>query len=371
MKVGLKRFRIRMVLITTLTAAASAVAQEVPEDPEAKVPEAAETPLPPPLPPAADATNYLPDKPSPEGHPCQVRDSTQLDAWIDRVQSSLYRITCSSSTWFDGLFGDGRYDREYRATNGNVTMGGFWSQRDGIDKVLRFRARMYFPQISDKFHAFIGRVDTDEFVTESKSDAYGLPGAFRRNVNDSTLVGLGYNESFEKNGSFDAGTGVHIRFPLNPYVKGSYRYAKPMGESNLLRLRETIFWENIEGFGTTTRIDWDHVVSDHNLLRWSNSGTVSQITDGLRWNSSVTFYQVISASKRSVFAYEGGLSGSTDSDVPLTNYGITVLYRQSVWRSWLLIELRTGVDWPRYGLGEPRRSNLNAGLSFELNYGRQ
>jgi len=372
MMVGLKRFRLATVLATALIASVSAAAQETPRTPDisepSDPPETAEVPVPEI---DNDATNSLPPTPVQEGHPCQVRDNDQLSAWIDRVHSSLYRITCSSSTWFDSLFGSGRYDQEYRATNGNVTLGALWSQRDGVGKLVRFRARMYFPRLSDRFHAFIGRVDPDEFVTESKNDIYGLPRAFDRNLNDSVLLGLGYNEPLQKGGSFDADTGVHLQFPLDPYVKGSYRYARPISERDLLHIRETLFWENIEGFGTTARADLDHVISDHYLLRWSSSGTFSEKSEGLRWNSGITLYHVVSTTKQSTFAYETTISGSTQSEVPLTDYGVNVFYRQSVWRTWLMLQLRTGIDWPRYSLSESRHSNLSAGLAFEMNYGRK
>src|SRR5690242_9442871 len=33
-------------------------------------------------------------------------DETSGDAVIDRIRSRLYRLTCSSASWFDGLFGN-------------------------------------------------------------------------------------------------------------------------------------------------------------------------------------------------------------------------------------------------------------------------
>jgi hypothetical protein len=316
------------------------------------------------------ATTNVPASDQPAAPVCE--DHREYKAWIDHLNSDLFKLTCSTSSWFDGLFGSRRYDQEYRQSNGNVTAGGIWSQRDGIDRVLRFHARLYLPQLSERFHAFIGRVDREEFVSESKGqEIYGLPKAFGRNIDDSTLLGLGYNEPLQKHGSFDADAGVHLEFPLDPYVKGSYRYAHPVGDSNLMRFRETVFWENSQGFGTTTRVDWDHVISDHHLLRISGTGTFSESTIGLGWDSSATLYHVISTANQSAFAYEFSISGSTSSDVPLTDYGVTVIYRQSVWRTWLMLELRTGVDWPRYTLDESRRSNFNAGLAFEMRYGNK
>src|SRR4051794_15712630 len=76
---------------------------------------------------------------------CAVDDSSH--ALIDRLHDNLFKLTCSSVTWFDGLFGNRRYEQEYRGTNGSLTMGSLWSQRDSFDKVLRFKLHVYLPQL--------------------------------------------------------------------------------------------------------------------------------------------------------------------------------------------------------------------------------
>ena len=303
---------------------------------------------------------------NPPAEICRTDESS--DALIDRVHAGLYRITCSSISWFDGLFGERRFTQEYRSTNGSLTVGSLWSQRRGFDKVLRFKAHVYLPQLSEKFHAFIVRSNRDDFVTESQSELYSLPNQFNRGTDDDVFLGLGYNEPMRKHGSFSADTGVGLQFPLDPYARGSYRFARPFGEHNLVRFRESIFWENIEGFGTTAVVDWDHAFNLMSLLRWTNSGTYSQNSYGLRWFSVLTLFHSMTYSR--AFAYEAAANGRTDLPVPLEDYGVAVIYRQRVWREYLVLELRTGVDWPRQFLEERRRANLNAALAFELRYGR-
>jgi len=302
------------------------------------------------------------------------------EKWLDKLQERLYRMTCTPSSWFDGLFGNDRFEDEYQNTHGHVTLGGLWDQRTGFHRVTRAKVRVYFPNLSDRFNAFVGRIDEDQFFQQSNDSStdsgsgggesppttVDTPEAFGRNIDDSTLLGLGYNEPLKKHGSFDGDVGVRVRFPLDPYVRGSYRYAVPVGERNLLRLRETIFWQETQRFGTTTRVDWDRVLTDNFFTRWTGSGTFSQETVGMQWYSTLTLYQVL-RHKRAL-AYELKSYGATDGEVALNNYGVTFIYRRSAWRDWLWIELRTGIDWPRDSLVEKRTSNLNAGLTFELRY---
>jgi hypothetical protein len=294
-------------------------------------------------------------------------DQNDSRAVIDRIHSSLYKLTCSSASWFDGLFGNSRYDEDYRATHGSLTTGAQWSQRQAWQEVLRFQLRMYLPQMNRRLHAFIGRVDRNDYVTESQSDVYSLPEQFNRDINETTLVGIGYNEPLTKRGSFDFSTGVQLSIPLDPYVKGSYRFARPIGELNLLRLRETVFWQNSEQLGVTSRIDWDRAIGDRHLARYTVSGTFSQVSEGMRWFTTLTLFHFLSSDR--ALAYEVAANGSTDRQVPLSDYGTSVIFRQRLSRDWLLLELRGGVDFPRDFVFEERRSNLNAGIAIEMRFG--
>jgi hypothetical protein len=288
--------------------------------------------------------------------------------WIDWIRDGLFRLTCGSVSWLDGLFGNRSYESEYRQTNGVVTMGGLWSQRDEWDKVLRFRARVYFPKVSERFHAFLGRENEDEIVNESRAELHGLPTQFNRNAEDSVFLGLGYRDAIRPRGSFDFDAGVKIRSPLKPYVKGSYRFARKLSEQDLVRLREILFWDNEDQVGVTSIVDYDHVFNEELLVRWSGSATFAQETEGVRWYSNLALYHLFSEQR--AFAYEISADGSTDRSVPLSNYGFTTVYRQRVWRRWLTMDVRTGVNWPRYSTEEVRRSNLFASVALELSFGR-
>ena len=297
--------------------------------------------------------------------PCDAKSDGNL--LIDRLHTRLFRLTCSSASWFDGLFGNSRYQEEYQDTHGALYAGSTWSQRNDFDKVLRFHARLNLPNMRQRLHAFVGRVDRDEYVTESSNELRALPLAFNNSIEDSMLLGLGYNEPLRRRGAFDAGVGARLTWPLDPYVKGSYRYARAVSDRDLLRLRETAFWQNTEGFGVTSRIDWDRVISDDYLLRWTGSATFSETALGVRWYSTATLYQLLS--RQRALAVEALARGETRRAAPLIDYGASLIYRQTVLRSWLWIEARAGVDWPREFPFEQRRSNLNAALAFELRYG--
>lgn len=298
------------------------------------------------------------------------RDKPQGPAWIDRMHGGLYKSMCFTAVWFDGFFGSARFDDEYQATHGSLAVGVLWDERDHWDPSVRFRVQMTLPQMNDHLSAFVGKVDPDEFVTEQRDDFDTLPRQFGREVDDEVLVGLGYRRPGRRGGSFDVGVGTSFNAPDEPYVKGTYRIAVPLLERNLLRLRETVFWERSEGLGATTRFDLERLFSDDLLARWTGSATVTQETQGVRWLSQVTLFQNLGVGR--AISYQVGITAESEHDVPISDYGLRVIYRRTIFdRDWLFLELRSSLTWPRESLLESRESVWGAGAAVEMMFGER
>jgi hypothetical protein len=305
---------------------------------------------------------------SPEKSNISCKEQPLQDTWLDVLQEALGHAACSSAGWVDGLFNTQHQSFDYRSSYGELFTGTTWSQQQEFEKVLRMSAHLNLPFARNRLHAFVGRVDHNEFVTESTNELHALPVAFDRQLQNSVLLGLGYEEPMRKYGAFDADIGMRFDWPADPYAKGSYSIGFPMGSRDLLRLRETVFWQESEHFGTTTRADWDRVVSDNNLLRWTVSTTRSQLRDGWRWYSTLTWYQLFNL--KQAMAYE--IAANRDNlyiNNTVDNYGFTAIYRHNILRKWLWLETRAGVDWPYLPFANERHSNLNAMLAFQMRYG--
>ena len=131
-----------------------------------------------------------------------------------------------------------------------------------------------------------------------------------------------------------------------------------------------IFWEESERFGATTRIDLERLLSDDFLVRLTASATFTQETEGVRWFSQLTLYQNLHEGR--ALSYQVGITAESDSEVPITDYGLRVIYRRSIFnREWLFLELRSSITWPRENLLERRVSNLGAGVALEMMFGER
>ena len=69
-----------------------------------------------------------------EAVPVELKDPTTAAAdlcrdkpgdpdWLSQLRAGLYRTMCSSAAWFDGFFGNARFDDEYEAMHGSVAVG--------------------------------------------------------------------------------------------------------------------------------------------------------------------------------------------------------------------------------------------------------
>jgi hypothetical protein len=311
----------------------------------------------------------------PQGLPADITELCEdklgsEPGWIDRLHRGLYRTICLSAAGFDGFFGNARFDDEYQATHGSVAVGTLWDQRDHWDPSIRFRVQAHLPQMSERFSAFVGKVNPDEYVTDLRDDFDTLPRQFAREDDDAVLLGLGYRQPGRGGGKFDVAAGVELDWPLDPFAKVTYRFALPFLKRNILRLQETIFWQESEGrFGATTRIDLERLLAEAFLVRWTASGAFTQETEGIRWFSSLTLYQNLGNGR--ALAYQAAISGESDAEVAIADYGLRVIYRRRVHLEWLFLELRSSVTWPRDTLLEPREADWGAGVALEMLFGER
>ena len=289
---------------------------------------------------------------------------------LQRVRRSLTVTACASSAWLDGLFGDQIYYDEYHATYGTVTVGGLWSEYDGFDPRLRFRARLQLPQWDERISAFAGRVGEEDYISDTEGDFQALPTRqFGTLEDESVLLGLGYSSPERTGNDFDAGVGVRVDWPLDPYARARYEIVRSFAERYVLSARETVFWQNTEGFGTTTRINVDRVISDRFLLRWSNLGKYTEETDGLEWYTQLTLFQ--SVGQRTGLAWQAQIEGATDNEVQLTRHAVRLIMRRQLTPEWLILELRGGMGWPRRKLTEAREPSPEIGIAIEMQFGQK
>lgn len=300
----------------------------------------------------------------------EMHDESALTA-LERVRRRLSITACASSAWLDGLFGDEMMYESYQQTHGTVSAGALWDDYEGFDPRLRFRIRLQLPQWDERISAFAGRVGEDDYISDTEDNFDALPTRqFGTVEDDSVLLGLGYADPKRTGNDFDASVGVRLDFPLDPYVRARYEFIRDFAEHYVFSARETIFWQNSEGWGSTTRFHFDRALSDRFLLRWENLGKFTEETTGLEWYSQVTLFQ--SVGERMGLAWQAQIEGQTDNEVQITRTSVRLIMRRQFRNpDWLFLELRGGVGWPRERLDEEREASPEIGIALEMRFGQR
>ncbi|MEL7060876.1 MAG: hypothetical protein AAGN46_12710 [Acidobacteriota bacterium] len=303
--------------------------------------------------------------------PC--RQTADAAEWIDRMQRGVYRSVCGSARWIDTFFGDDRSFRDQDRTFGRLGLRLLYDEVDEIKVRAKFKAKLSLPRLEDRWNAFVGRFDEEEFITEQPSEdsTFGLPSSFRETTDQDWLVGLGYSPHRSARNRFDFDAGIKLDFPSDPYVRGRYTaYLLPY-ESALIRFRQSVFWRREKSLGTSTLLDLEQTLGSRFHLRWRSVGTVAERdAEGVDWYSSVTLYQGLD--ERRAFAYTLGVDGETDAPTTIQDYGLRVLYRQQMHREWLFLELRGSLAFKREEEKNPdqdRERALGFGVGFEMRFG--
>lgn len=310
------------------------------------------------------------DKVAAEGelNPCRTRNGGDR-ALVDAAQRRLFETLCSASLWFDGLFGERRNLAAAHGASGRIELSVLESEYEGTKFKARGSVRVDFPNLDERVHAFLGRDDEEDFIRD-RTEGLALRSQFINvETNEGWLAGLGYGlpGSFRQRTDFRVGGKLGSRPKI--FVQGRHRRNWILDRQNIWRFRETLFWTNRDGFGSTTSVDYDHIFRRSMLLRWANVGTISEESRGLEWRTAALLYQDLPGHR--AVAYETFLRGWTEGEISIREYGARAIYRQSLLgRDWLAGELIVGYSWPRERRYERRDGSLAFGLGVELHFGR-
>jgi hypothetical protein len=279
----------------------------------------------------------------------------------------LEETFCGATLWFDGLFGGEPDVENARQVSGRVELATLHTEAEGTDYKGRLRLRYDLPTLERRLNFFLGRDDRDEFV-EGRSEGFAIRSSvFGLESEDQWLAGLGYSPPGRWAQKLDFRVGGRVKSAPEVFVQGRYRRNRFVGTRNVWRFREILFWENRDGFGLTSNVDFDRVLRRDLLFRWGSVGTVSEATDGLAWRSALVVYHNLRRTR--AVAGEVFVRGESAAPVRLREYGSRAIYRQPAGHPFLFGELIVGYTWPRFEPEQKREGSVMVGLGLELLFG--
>lgn len=295
------------------------------------------------------------------------QDATQQDAAVDSAQRWLEETFCGATLWLDGLLGGEPNVESARKVSGRVELSGLYTEHEGFDPKARLRVRYQLPNLERRFNLFLGREDQDEFIEDRSEGPSIRSSVFGLEREEKWLAGLGYAPPGRWAERIDFRLGARVKSAPVVFVQGRYRRNFFVGEDVVWRFRESVFYENRAGFGSTTSLDYDHVLKRDLLFRWGNVATVSEDTDGASWRSAVVLYKNLRKSRG--LAGELFARGETKAPVDVWEYGSRGVFRFPLGRRDLFAEAIVGYTWPVVGETYRREGSPLVGIGIELLFG--
>ncbi len=289
-------------------------------------------------------------------------DKDSLTNFRDKTHSMLCHAVRNIDSWFGQ---EEKFDG--KSFGGKLILGFRHDEDKGFDPKIRVRIKARLPNVSKRLNAFIGRTDDEAYIRDSQISGIDSLRNDLRNEDARWLIGLGYRNP-NKTG-FETSVGARFSSGLQPYAKLRYRHYKEFGSLSS-HFSQTLFWQNDDGLGTTSNLQFSQPLGENYLSTWSLGATYLKDTEIWETGSSLALYKKLSSTTGiSLRAYIFGESGD-NSIVDVPEYGISLGYRQPFIKPWLILKTQIENRWEHSDNNEPRESYAKLGVQLEMTFGK-
>ena len=295
--------------------------------------------------------------------PCALNEEGN---WVDWLNRKVTSSVCGSSRWFDSFFGTQNEFETRESTFGRLGVGAFWDEDDGIDPEFRFRAKVNFPNMDNRFQAVMGRGSIDEVLDGEDTSS---PAEDFFDEESEWLVGFGYNLHLGSRSRLSPSVGTSWSSGLDPYVRIRYVFQTPTGERGQFRLKLTPYWQETQGLGYIFRPGYDLTLGERFMVR-----AVMSIKDfeeklgGFSYGLYLNLFHKVSP--KNALRYKVGLFSQANLEHKPQDVGGSISWRTAVYKELLIIESLVGTSFRRRPEELSRDPELILGLVFELKFGR-
>ena len=267
------------------------------------------------------------------------------NGWVDRTHTRIERDLFDAVVWFDRFFGDERMVVTERPESFLRWMNDLrWDEEERFSFRSTVRASLHLPRLKKRWRLVISgetRGDPNAVTPEDPGNP-GLDTGSRVRTGSTELV---YDILRTPRSTLDVGAGVRVKIPPDAFVRTRFQHARSIAANTLGRFTATGYWDARDGFGESNQVDLEHRLALPTLLRWSNSLTIAEESNGWTWGTELSLLHKLSP--KSAITFAGGVSGSTRHAWIAQNYRGLARYRRNVFRKWFFLEGEPDIHWPR------------------------
>ncbi len=284
----------------------------------------------------------------------------QRNTIFDTVQGSTSTHIVWLARWVDSFFDDPEYLEEEAYARATVQQNvRFYRNLDPAFST-HVRATVVLPNLSRRFRlSFEGN---DELYSEDYA------GGTEPNIADSTRESIN-DPSFRllylllQRRDIDLGLSGGVRLNDFAFYTGPRLKARAsLGSGWVVKLTQRIYWYTTNNLKSKTQLRFDHLLGKRNLFRQSFKTAWDEDKHesvGFRHTTTSSITQPLKNS--SALRYAWSSVYLTHPDPRWTSTTLSVGYRRSVWRKWIILEAAPFVTWE-----EQFRWNPKPGFSVSL-----
>lgn len=242
---------------------------------------------------------------------------------IDKTYHYINQTFCQPALWFDDFFVDERIVNDtYAGTMVRWYNDISWDEGGNIRYSTKFRMRVHLPKMTKKLKVVFEPDAEDSiinlFPTEPQSS-----------------LGLNYDWIAKEYQSFS------VKVTIKPSIEARYRYTYPLSTYVISRFTQKIY-QRKKTTGSASLIDLDYAINEVFLLRWANVAKI-ETDDLLELGTGLTLYQYISATQ--ALNYQSSLTAQEKPHHYISNYHLSIAYRQNILRKWFYYEIKPEINW--------------------------
>ncbi|MGO1618285.1 MAG: hypothetical protein ACTHXN_10030 [Oceanisphaera sp.] len=276
-------------------------------------------------------------------------DDSDLSPWmVDKIapmHNTVSSWVTDSSRNVDGFFGS---EKSLTVSNDSylrLRQDFGWSEQDSFEAKTGVRFKLDLPTSKERLRFII------ESDPEESEGTLAEQGSHRLNESNrslgSTILGinrLGKNDKSEA-WNLQAGAGVKVRLPLDPYVRFTGERLWDLKSPWQLESYNRASWFNEEGYSLRSKWDIGRPLDENHHLRFITNFQWQEEVDTLEYSEGVELNQLLGS--RSVMRYAGVVVGRSASDPRLHDYYLYTHYRRNLHRKTLFVDLIPELHFPR------------------------
>jgi hypothetical protein len=277
--------------------------------------------------------------------------------WLDQTQSFASNSANSLANQLDRFFGVQRSDIEAAYSSLRLTTIQSWNDIDGFDTGIRLRGKVYLPRINERVSLIFSEEDGD-------GTTYFTQNAASISQQETTRVNL--EVDLAEDNAHHLFFRVGVRSGLKGRVSMRYRYEPDNDGNTENRFTQSLYFKDGKGFGSFSRYQIDHIISDDALLRWTNDLRFEETFSGSEYTTSLEY--LTSRSNQTAISRYARINGETRPEL-IASYDLGFRLRKNIAREWLFIELEPGYTWRKEGVNLKREGTPYIFLRLEMAVG--